>query len=395
MEISARYHDGKVAAVIAVVVRFEGARMRIIDAASGVVLDDWPADAVFPLAGRSGELRVGCNGRPYGARVAFEGAERVASARNALPGLVHHHVAARTQQGRLVALSTAALIGVIVVYLFGVPLLAARMTYLIPADWERSFGDQVAVQLEAQLMRDGGFEICDRDPESSANRAIARFANKALEGTGSPFEPDVKVIRSTVPNAFALPGGKSFYFSALLNRTETPDEFASVLAHELGHVVHRHALEQLIASAGTGLLIGFILGDMTGISVAGGLGAALIDSRFSREAERQADRFAANVATRMAFKPAGLAALLERVAGDDEFTRALAFLSTHPLTSERRVALDLLAQTSTAGLAPAFTDAEWLAIKSMCDPAQPAGTRGPPPSGDAAGKSFDKKSGGG
>ena len=153
-----------------------------------------------------------------------------------------------------------------------------------------------------------------------------------MAGAGSPFRPTITVVRSTVPNAFALPGGKAFYFSALLEQTETPDEFAGVMAHELGHVVHRHVMEQLISSAGTGLLIGFILGDMTGLSVAGGLGAILIDTRFSREAEEQADRLCRRRCDASASTQPALADLLERVAGDDDFTRALALLSTHPLT---------------------------------------------------------------
>lgn len=195
-----------------------------------------------------------------------------------------------------------------------------------------------------------------------------------MEGTGTPFTPDIKVIRTTIPNAFAQPGGHSFYFSALLDQTETADEFAGVMAHELGLVVHRHGMEQLISTSAIGLLVGFILGDMTGLSVAGGVGAALIDSRFSREAELQADRFAADLAKRMAFQPAGLAALLERVAGDDQMTKALALLSTHPLTSERREALEALPQ-ATPVLAP-LSDAEWQAIKAKCGttPVAPSAT---------------------
>jgi predicted Zn-dependent protease len=116
------------------------------------------------------------------------------------------------------------------------------------------------------------------------------------------------------------------------------------------------------------------------------MGAALIDSRFSREAEREADRFAADVALRLSFQPAALAKLLERVAGDDAFTAALALLSTHPLTSERRAYLESLG-INEADLRPAFTDEEWRAIKSMCGTAAPSS----PPAG---GPLRPEKSGG-
>jgi predicted Zn-dependent protease len=116
---------------------------------------------------------------------------------------------------------------------------------------------------------------------------------------------------------------------------------------------------------------------MTGISVAAGLGSALIDSRFSREHERQADLYSASVARRLAFKPQGLPDLLERVAADDDFSKALALLSTHPLTAERRRELDALALDQT-GLQAPFSPEEWAAIKAMCGPSAkaPIGDKG-------------------
>ena len=242
-----------------------------------------------------------------------------------------------------------------------------RRWRLVPPAWEQSLGETVARQMEASLSQSGALDICDTDPASLANRAIARFGAAALAGSGSPFDLDIKVVKSDIPNAFALPGGQVFFFSALLDQAETQDEFAGVLAHEVGHVAHRHGMEQLISTAGTGALIGFILGDMTGFSVAAGLGATIIDSRFSRDAERQADAFAARAAERMDFHPAGLADLINRVGADDEFARALALLSTHPLTDDRKAALEILSRQRPSGLEPPFTATEWTAIRSMCD----------------------------
>ena len=194
-----------------------------------------------------------------------------------------------------------------------------------------------------------------------------------MEGTDSPFDARITVVKSEVPNAFALPGGQSYYFSALLKETRSADEFAGVMAHELGHVVHRHGMEGLIASSATGLLVGFVLGDMTNISVAAAIGATLIDSRFSREAERAADRFAAEAAVRLGFDPTALATLLERVAGDGEMSQSLAFLSTHPLTAERRVALEEMAAAAAGSPRdPVFSEAEWQAIRTMCDGVVPS-----------------------
>lgn len=372
MSIAARYHDGLVAAVHVVGLDYErigdGGTL-VIRAADRSELARWPAADLFAVHGRRDELRLGVNGQPTGARVVVRGSEYVGRVLATLPVLHERRRRETGREIRLAVTATVALASVIGAYLYGVPMLASRIVGLVPPAWETSLGETVAAQMEASLGDDGlGFEVCDTNPDSLANRAIARFGAAAMEGTGSPFTLDIKVVRSSIPNAFALPGGQVFFFSGLLEQAETQDEFAGVLAHEVGHVAHRHGMEQLISTAGTGALIGFILGDMTGISVAAGLGATIIDARFSRDAERQADAFAARVADRMDFNPAGLADLINRVGADDEFTRALALLSTHPLTQDRKAALEIMSRQRPTGLEPPFTVAEWLAIRTMCGP---------------------------
>jgi len=58
------------------------------------------------------------------------------------------------------------------------------------------------------------------------------------------------------------------------------------------------------------------------------------------------------------------------VAKDDAFSKALALFSNHPLTDERRAALEAL-DTKDPGARPAFTDEEWQAIRDMCPPPNP------------------------
>ena len=365
MSIAARFHDGLTAQVHAVGLDHEAGTL-VIRAGDGSEIARWPTAELFAMPSRKNELRLGANGLPTGARVVVTGREDVGRVLATLPVLTEKRRQQTGREIRLAVTATVALAAVIVAYLYGVPLLASRLVTLVPPAWEQSLGETVARQMEASLGESNGWQVCDSNPDSLANRAIARFGAAAMEGSGSPFTLDITVVKSDIPNAFALPGGQVFFFSALLEQAETQDEFAGVLAHEVGHVAHRHGMEQLISTAGTGALIGFILGDMTGISVAAGLGATIIDARFSRDAERQADAFAAHVAERMDFNPAGLADLINRVGADDEFARALALLSTHPLTEDRKAALEVLSQQRPTGLEPPFTPAEWRAIRSMC-----------------------------
>lgn len=380
MAVMARYQDGLVAEVADVLIDHEavgsGGNLVIRNPQTNAILLRWPASEIYPVHGRASELRLGATGQSSGARVMVTGTTEIARVRAMLPDLQTKQRMEFGKQVRIGAIATAALVSVIFAYVYGVPLLARSLVNFVPPVWEQQMGDTVASQMETTLKESGDFAICDSNPNSLANRALTRFGAAAL-GTGSPFALDIKVVRTDIANAFALPGGRVYFFSALLDRAATPDEFAGVLAHEIGHVVHRHAMEGLIASAGTGALVGFILGDMTGISIAAALGSTLIDTHFSREAESQADAYAAQVASRMDFQPAGLADLLNRVAEDDDFSKALALFSTHPLTEDRRLHMEALTRENPAGLEPAFTAEEWLAIKNMCGGAP----RTPPVSG--------------
>ncbi|MBI4921421.1 MAG: M48 family metallopeptidase [Devosia nanyangense] len=374
MQFTARYQDGLIAEtrdVRAVIdLAADPVALAIVDPQSREEIDRWPAAQTYLLHTRAMELRIGSRTRPAGARLAVSGIEEMRNALAVLPSLAKQQRRDGWAQVRLLTLATAALASVIVAYLFGVPLLADRLVELVPPGWETKIGDTAAAQIERSLTDGEGFVLCEPDRNSVANRAIARFADAAFDGLGSPFRPEVAVVRTDIPNAFALPGGRAYYFSALLQASRTPDEFAGVLAHELGHVYYRHGMESLIASSATGLLVGFVLGDMTGLSVAGIIGSTLIDNRFSRRAETQADTFAAETARRLGFQPSGLIDLLERVAKDDEFSKALSLFSSHPLTEERRRALEALS-TPIADAKPAFTAAEWSAIRDMCPPPPP------------------------
>ncbi len=374
MEFTARYQDGQVAALREVICIIDLASdpvmLAILDAATREIVERWPADECYLLHSRMMELRIGNRQRPAGARLAVTGIGNMKVALSVLPRLQHHQRADTFRQARIVTLATAALVSVIVAYLYGIPLLADRLVAFFPPEWESRIGATADAQIEASLTDGKGYVVCDADPGSVANRAIARFTDLAFAGLNSPFHPTVTVVRSGVPNAFALPGGRTYYLSSLIQASRTPDEFAGVLAHELGHVYYRHGMQGLISTSTTGLLVGFILGDLTGLSVAGAVGASLIDNRFSRQSEAQADDFAGKTAQRLGFSAAGLVDLLDRVARDDAFSEALALFSNHPLTAERRAALEAL-DTHDPGSRPAFTAEEWEAIRNMCPPPPP------------------------
>ena len=337
-----------------------------IEAGTGVKLARWPASDIVRKPSRKGMLRLSATSAPLGARFVLSENTAIAEAMRMMPALTRQRSRQRSRQALQMVLSTFLLGAVIAGYIWGIPLAAGPITDALPPEWEADLGSSVALQIERSLSSDGSrMRACDPDPQSPGNIAISRFVSRVLGDRTPPFPIRVMVGSSEIPNAFAIPGGQIYYLSSLLADTENGDEFAGVLAHEMGHVMHRHAMQNVVSAAGTGLVIGFVLGDMTGTSIAGALGTAIIDSRNSREAEREADIFAAEAAKRLGYAPTALATLLERVAGDDPNAALLALLSSHPMTAERDQMLTSLAADAVV-TTTAFTPAEWLAIKSMC-----------------------------
>lgn len=369
MQFGGRFSDGRLARTVTVAI-FSAK----VDGRDELILRDPRTDDLvariayadlYSVASREGELRLGAESLPSGARLSVTDPAIAKALRGALPGLHRRHNRDRGRDVRTLGLALVALVSVIAAYMVGVPLLASQIVSVVPPAWEAELGKVAGGQVTEMLSANGAIPVCNTDPESFPNQAIARFVAAVMQGSPSPFTPSVEIVHAPVPNAFALPGGRVFYFSALLDQTRTPDEFAGILAHELGHVVHRHGMETLVATSATGLLVGFVMGDMTGLSVASSLGAAVIDTRFSRDAERQADAFAAAAAERLGFDAGALGALLERIDATDDSMSVFSLLSSHPMSSERRAALRQA--SSTAGPSrEVFTDAEWRAIKNMC-----------------------------
>jgi beta-barrel assembly-enhancing protease len=101
------------------------------------------------------------------------------------------------------------------------------------------------------------------------------------------------VIESDQVNAFAAPGGYLYIYTGLLRIMDNEAELAAVMAHEISHVVGRHGVKQLQATMGVALATQLVLGDKSSdvMKAAINVGMSLIFSGYSRDHEREADKF--------------------------------------------------------------------------------------------------------
>jgi Zn-dependent protease with chaperone function len=144
------------------------------------------------------------------------------------------------------------------------------------------------------------------------------------------------------PNAFALPDGQIVLLDELIELLDD-EEVLAVLAHEFGHVSHRHGIRQLIQSSVVAAVVTAWLGDIS--FIAASLGTVLLDSGYSREMEFDADRYAAEMLTHQGASPDFLAGALEKLEtahrgktstpDTEDGKGSKDWISTHPNTSER------------------------------------------------------------
>ena len=138
-------------------------------------------------------------------------------------------------------------------------------------------------------------------------------------------------------NAMALPSGAIFVTDELVGLTQDDDVIAAVIAHEIGHVSHRHGMRQIIQSTAVGVLVTWFIGDLSALGAAAP--TALLQAKYSRDLEREADAFAVDVLRATRISPQRLAEaleLIEKSHGASGDGGIVAYMSTHPTTEERK-----------------------------------------------------------
>ena len=153
-----------------------------------------------------------------------------------------------------------------------------------------------------------------------------------------------KVIDSAEINAFALPGGFIYVNRGLIEEADNESELVGVMGHEIGHVVERHSVDQVKRAQLTGLGLGmldlFIGGKGTTgqiANVAGQMVASGAFMKYSRDAEREADRVGARNVYDAGWDPRGMMTFFQKLAalGERHPNAIESFFSTHPKPDER------------------------------------------------------------
>lgn len=183
-----------------------------------------------------------------------------------------------------------------------------------------------------------------------------------------PFDYEFKIVDQSVPNAFALPGGKIYISRGLLALVTSEDELAGVLGHEITHAAERHASARLEYSK---RINPFMIGLVRAARIAA----------YGRDQERDADRGGQILAARAGYDPAAIAEFLRKLDASERYevgwSRLPSFFATHPTSPERAaLAIDRaggLEWTPIQGVAGDDTDGYYGMIDGLVLGEDPAG----------------------
>ena len=210
--------------------------------------------------------------------------------------------------------------------------------------WQSAAGsEEDAIRAEHGVGRDMAVVVREQAPGAADPQVQA-----LLDGLGAALAERVRnrahrfevvALAGSAPTAFALPGGFIFVASALVELAgRDRDEMAFVVAHEMAHVVRRHAIDRLL---GQKALAAVSLATPAARAVAPWLrtvGFRWLERAYSREQEFEADELGVRLMRASGFDPAGAVRMLTRLGALEPRGDPLglgAWLATHPPVRDR------------------------------------------------------------
>ena len=216
---------------------------------------------------------------------------------------------------------------------FGLPWAARKIAFMLPAGITDTLTNQTLATLDRTMLDP---TVLTHERQLALQAQFTEFL--ARTGDATAYRIEFRTMKGNAPNAFALPSGTIVITDDLVKLAEDDREIVAVLAHECGHVLHRHTLRAVLQNSAVFVVLALVTGDVSSATAFGSaIPAYLLQNRFSREFEREADAHAVEKLRKANLDPAFLARMLGRLAKDhgESDSAMLGYLRTHPPTPER------------------------------------------------------------
>ncbi|MDI9244286.1 M48 family metallopeptidase [Marinobacter sp. CHS3-4] len=244
--------------------------------------------------------------------------------------------------GLILLASVFTLATVAFVFVYGVPWTSQAIANALPDELVEHVGDSSLETLDKLW-----FEPTNLPPERQKTLQ-SRFAPFLTPVDGQDLEVVFRSSDAIGANAMALPNGTLIFTDDLVNLAEDDNELVAILAHEIGHVAHRHGMKGVVQSSLTTWLIVLMTGDLSAFSdTTVALPAILMSLAYSRDLEREADGYALETLKANQIPARHFANIMERLMAthgepesdedndSDGWHQIGDLLSSHPGTAER------------------------------------------------------------
>jgi Zn-dependent protease with chaperone function len=358
------FFDGATTARHDVTVELAQDRLRI-RAADGRALAEWPYDRLETIASPDDLLRLGQAGSPVLARLEVRDPQLAAAIDERSLPVDRSGRSERRMRTKVVLWSLAATVSLLLVAVVGLPLVATQLAPFIPYSLERKLGAAIDRQARASLdSRHAGaaFECGNADNQKAGRAAFDKLMGQMETAAALPIPLKAVVARQAEANAFALPGGYMYVFEGLIDKAETPDELAGVIAHEIGHVAHRDGMRTVLQSSGLSLMFGMLLGDFVGGGAVVLAAKTILKTSYSRDVEASADGYSVRLMRDIGGDARALGRVLSRI--DGGIHPGPRILRDHPETRDRVAAIEAMA--GAGATKPLLDKSEWAALKTIC-----------------------------
>ncbi len=235
-------------------------------------------------------------------------------------------------RSRVAAVATVLLVAAVAAVIWwGLPVLAQRAAMAVPASIEQQAGKAGLATL-AKILGPSALK-------ADARKRVQDQLDRLVKAGGLKESPKLVYhsMGGRAANAFALPGGIIVVSDELVEMADPDEEIAAVLAHEIGHWQRRHALQSLLRSSTSLLVVSTVTGDLSTLTTfAGTIPFVLLQRGYSREFEAEADRYGIDLLHQAGIKPQYFASILDKLE-DSRPTSGVdySYLSTHPSTDDR------------------------------------------------------------
>jgi Zn-dependent protease with chaperone function len=342
-----------------------GTSALIVRSVDGRALAEWPFNEIEALSAPEGLLRIGRRGSTTLARLEVTDPDLATAIDDRSVPIDRSGTTARRERRKVVFWTVAATVSLVLMAIFGVPELATRLAPYIPIGAERRMGAAVDAQIRSMLdekKAGAKFECGNADTDKAARVAFEKLVGELILAADLSIPIRIAVLRKSEANAITLPGGIVYVFQGLIDKSETPDELAGVIAHEFGHVANRDGTRHVLAHAGTAFLFGMLLGDFVGGGALLIAARTVLQSSYSRDVEAAADNYAVKLMEKAEGNGRALATILDRIAGGSHPVPKV--LLDHPDTKDRVAAINAIARPAPAKAM--LNNPQWAQLKRIC-----------------------------